>query len=512
MSFKSAVIFLSVLILGGCTTIADFDTAKKLLNKGETAAAKEQLLVLAKKGFPESQLALAGIYAGQPTLESKNEALYWYAKARLNKNASKKSKSKIDFYYAKFIIDTNEVLNSQHKRIIEDSLSNAYKQDNKNAIKLLSRVYVRNMRSQQWPPEDLQSIINDLKAHKETDELALAQIRLWAAQSLIGANESKVNMMCSNIIRDMSTCYKEIYRDKSYIQAIFDNEEKLNNFTNFLINTHKKNGIDTKVLEKIGYDLTRIEKPKLIQAKQLLVEASSKSIEAVLKLIHLSNKIPGFIEYSEAEELLAPFRKTQPINVKYADAVIAYNGEIVNQDPWLAEKYFLEVTEKSSSSEFVSKSNYFLGNIYMRGLSGDNDIKKAYDHWLQAARVKMPKAYFQIGKMFYKGPSVKHDKAIAYGFIKLSRLDGVKHADKLITEIEKELTINDEDKADDLIADELQIRGYPLLGDLDIDGFDNRDTSLQGVEAHDADQDKSTPEQVTEGVDGELETIKSNIP
>ena len=130
----------------------------------------------------------------------------------------------------------------------------------------------------------------------------------------------------------------------------------------------------------------------------------------------------------------------------FQDAVDAYK----RKDYKTAYKLFLPLAEQGNA---FAQAQFNLGAMYFKGDGVPQDYKEAVKWWRLAAEQGLAQAQYNLGVMYGKGQGVPQDDVLAHMWFNLSSSQGITTAIKNRNIVEKKMTKQQIEKAQEMARD-----------------------------------------------------------
>lgn len=441
---KGTTRFLLISALGSLCSCANFQLpdqrlAREALQRGDTATAERNFRQLAELGYTDAQISLADLQvaSGNPAQLRQAERTY-----RLALDASPRAQARL----GKLLVARPDISEAE-KHEAEQLLADAFAAGELSALLPLVDLYLQYPQS--FPDINLQQRINQWRADGHA-QAGLAQILLYRTQGSYDQHLDEVEQICQALLSQYDTCYAELallYQKRQQTEA----QQRL---LKQLLAAQSSGAVSASRVESVAAVLTD---PQLGQtdeetAQKLLTAIAPSYPAAWLSLARLLYDFPTLGEVEQILDYIERGREADPARADLLLGRIYYKGKLLPQEPFEAEKHLLRAAETNPAA------HYYLGQIYLRGYLGQVYPQKALDHLLIAARNGNSSADYGIAQLFTQGRGIKPNLTNAYVFARLAQSQDKPGREKLLQNIETQISPAERLQGEYLLREEQQAR------------------------------------------------------
>ncbi|MCG8609414.1 MAG: hypothetical protein MI864_02665 [Pseudomonadales bacterium] len=424
-----------------CSNLPSIDRADHAYANGDYESAREIYSALAKRGFPDAQIALGDMYfRGLGVTVNRREGRRWYATAAESGDTRARQR------YAKSLIATTTTETA----------------DPRQSKAILLRL---------WEYEGKETVALDL-GHVIVDypELGTAEeAEKWLTLAL-SQGQVEANYYLGLLYSQDAFGTPDIAKAKAFFVAALDSTPLAAHELLALYSQNPELGDLQEILEnlisrqsfsggKSAYHLGSIyDRGELLpfdarKAEQFYLKAVDEYPKAILALANLYAKNPDITTESTVFEWIDRAEKSGFVaQAQLLKARILYEGKLIPGEPEKAENIYLRFADESA------EACYHLGLLYRLGYLGESNYPKSFRYFLQAARLGYESGDFQIGDIFVKGRVIKPDPARAYAHYSMAANAGHERAKAAKERLEGSLSNSQRSKAQQWMDEEMSIR------------------------------------------------------
>lgn len=396
MSLRLSTSLLACGLLSGCV-IDDVNNSKHLHKQGNSSEAENALSRLANEGYLEAKLALAAIYA-DPREETYSP-----------ENAAELYRSLLDVYPKAEL----GLLKLEMASIEENETGDLYRKiwhrqnTSKDALPLLISFYKRYYSSY-----DVNELAPELSKLVAEGNLSLA-LKYAANFSTIDAINTDLNQYCLNAPQeDRLNCYKLAVinqvpnqGEQSKFAAISEikeayTQDDLNNqevaSLAQLARSQRYGGPNSSLFVALA-QITGADNPILwYQAINIEYRYLPKESPRTQELIEQAKQLADQ-GYTPAHILIGKaYQKGKGVQQSYQNAVNHWHH-----------------------ADFIPEAQYLLGETYIKGILGKENLQVGVDWLIKAARSNQDKAYLTLSKAFKDGNGIIPNPVYSNAFLSL---------------------------------------------------------------------------------------------
>jgi alginate biosynthesis protein AlgK len=393
-----------------------------------------EIRTLAEAGSPQAQVALADILAESSTIESLQDASYWYQQSYQNGHGVQRSVTSLARLADQFdwLTDYNRGFYDQLNQTFH------YKKNGQSVITGLE-VFIT------YPDFFAQDQVNELIDLHESVCVDDCQPKLYKAVALYHFQSLEAAEPLFVEASETSTRAIRIYFDA------LPEEKKFERFSAFA--------------GKLKANIESVETPsKFSVANRLRSVSSEFNQEVVFWLDHAI--ADGF---SDAYAVRAEYMLSSPLNFSYQETekVIQQVATVDPQKAKLLEASLYIVREwkklqpdkayailEQLDSEGVPEATIGLGDLYSMGGMDQVDQPQAIKTYLRAAEGGNPVGYQKIANIYRGGRGIVNDKNKAFAFGKIALYLGNDESEMFLQSLKEEL------KPEELVAAEKSFQEY----------------------------------------------------
>ncbi|UVE16852.1 alginate biosynthesis TPR repeat lipoprotein AlgK [Pseudomonas sp. LS44] len=427
--------------LTGCAGLPDQRLAQQAMARGDTATAEQNYQQLADLGYTEAQVGMADIYveSGDPAQLNKAEATYRQAAEQSPRAAARLGR----------LLASKPGASAAEHQEAETLLKRAGAAGELNTLLPLALLYLQYPQS--FPQVNAQQQISQWRAAGQP-QAELAQVLLYRSQGTYDQHLNEIATICQAELATNDFCYVEL-------ATVFQKRGQTEPQKALIERLHsgwKAGAIAPQRLDSVAAVLAdpAIGTPDAKTAQGLLEDIAPNYPAAWVSLARLLYDNP---ELGDTEQLMGYLDKGRTAAQPRADLLLGklyYEGKLVPQDPFQAEKYLLKAAAAGESA-----ADYYLGQIYRRGFLGQVYPDKALQRLLTSARGGQPNADLALAQLYSQGRGIQPDPVNAYVFSQLALLSGKPEATTLAAQLTAQLPAAQRSRADSLLQAERQFRG-----------------------------------------------------
>ncbi|MCY1286706.1 Alginate biosynthesis protein AlgK [compost metagenome] len=441
------------LALAGCVGLPDQRLAQEALKRGDTATAEQNYRQLAELGYADAQVGLADLQleSGDPALLRQAEATYRQAADQSPRAAARLGR----------LLASKPGASEAERQEAAQLLLRANAAGEANTLLPLAMLYLQYPQS--FPQVNAQQRISQWRAEGRP-QAELAQILLYRSQGSYDQHLDEIAQICEAALASSDVCYVElatVYQKRG--QA--DRQQALIERLSSAVQA------GTVPAQRVDAVANVLADPSLgaadAQAAQQLLEQVAPSYPAAW--VSLARLLYDNPELGDVEQLMGYLDQGRAAAQPRAELLLGklyYEGKLVPQDPFKAERHLL----KAAASE--PSAHYYLGQIYRRGFLGQVYPDKALDHLLASARSGQGNADLALAQLFSQGRGIQPDPVNAYVFSRLAVQAGRPEAVELAGQIDQQLQPAQRSQAERRLQAERDYRGAAP-------GADTRTAALQ---------------------------------
>lgn len=425
--------------------IATPDLARGLaaLERGELPAAEANLLPLAEQGYPEAQLALGRLYAGQDTPASAAKAVRWFRAV-----ATKDPSMRVPL--ARMLM---RVGGTAELAEVDRLLKAAVKDQDSAALPMQLRLY------REFPgigdPARGPQLAQQVSTSNRVEDRAEA-IAWYRDNAVQPAYAQALVKLCEQDRKEIEECYPDLAR---HFRAAGEpaaqtklHKEALERF--------EQSQISARTLERIARVLSADDlpgAPSPAVAYALLKKLKEPSPEALARKARLVLADPNLDPKAEPVAWLKIAYDHGSMEAALQLGRIYLDERSPDVDPLEAERLFAQ------AAQTLPAAHFYLGRMLERGHRGQTNMQRAHSHYLLAARAGYSRADLALAQMYWNNRGVKVDAVSAYAFSRIAMDLGVVGAPELLGQLRGALKIEEIARGQKLAEQELAARRAAVL-------------------------------------------------
>ena len=427
--------------LAGCAGLPDQRLANEALKRGDTALAERNYQALADLGYSDAKVGLADIKVASrdPGQIQQAEATYRAAAA-----TSPRAQARL----GRLLVAKPDSTQAEREEA-ETLLKLAAQQGQGNTLIPLAMLYLSYPQS--FPKVNAQQQIDQWRAAGNS-EAGLAQVLLYRTQDTYDQHLDEVESICKAALTSTDICYVElatVYQKRA--QA--DQQAAL---IAQLKSAYARGAVPASRVDSVARVLAdrSLGQTDENTAKALLEEVAPANPASWVSLAQLLYDFP---ELGDTDQLMSYIDKGRAAEQPRADLLLGrlyYEGKTVPPDAAKAERHL----QAAAAAGEVS-ADYYLGQLYRRGYLGNVEPQKAVDHLLAAARGGQNSADYALAQLFSEGHGIRPQLGNAWVFAQLSQLNPTPQSSELLQQLDQQLSPEQRNQAQSLLAQERQARG-----------------------------------------------------
>ncbi|BAN49552.1 alginate biosynthesis protein AlgK [Metapseudomonas resinovorans NBRC 106553] len=423
-------------LLLGCAGLPDQQLAREAMARGDSETARQNYEALAGKGYADAQTALGDMAAGSrdPSRVAEAESLYRQAAP-----SSVRAQSRL----GRLLSRQGGASDDQLKEA-ESLLNQAIAQGEYSAVVPLTTLYLNY--PQLSPALDPQQLVDGWRA-QGIGEAELAQILIYRSQGSYTAHLAEIEAKCQAQLALQDVCYLEL----ATVYRLRQQPEAMEQLLTRLRGAYAASLVPPTRVESVALALADPSIPapaELSLAKALLDEIAPAYPGAWASLAKLLYDYPAL---GGTEEMLGDLERGRGAGDSRAELLtgrLYYDGRLLPMDPHLAEAHLLRAAAEQPAA------NYYLGQLYRRGLLGEVRPQDALDRLLLAARAGHSTADLALAQMFSESLGVKVDRVNAYVFARMAASRAQPEATRLLATLEPAMSAAERQRAAQLLEEE----------------------------------------------------------
>ncbi|WP_339410506.1 alginate biosynthesis TPR repeat lipoprotein AlgK [Pseudomonas sp. EA_35y_Pfl2_R5] len=428
------------LSLSACVNLPDQRLAVEALKQGDHATAEQHFRQLAELGYVDAQIGLADLQLASGSAEGMEQAEQTYRSAL---DGSPRAQARLGKLLAR-----KPTASTAERREAAQLLEQAFAAGEPGSLLPLVMLYLQY--PQDYPDMNVQQRLTTWRQQGHT-QADLAQILLYRSQGSYDQHLDEIEQICQGLINQADVCYVEL-------ATVYQKQGKTKQqkaLIQRLMAGYRSAAIPAQRVDAVAQVLADAElgRPDESQAQEMLEAIAPTYPAAWVSLARLLYDYPALGDVEQMQEYLEQGRAAALPRAELLLGRLYYEGKLLPQDPQKAEEHL----RKAAPSE--PSANYFLGQIYLRGYLGDIYPQQALDHLLSAARNGQINADFALAQMYTQGKGIQPDPVNAFVFSQLALPKNTPQATELARNSEQQLKPGERAKAEQLLAEERQLRG-----------------------------------------------------
>ena len=393
--------------------LPDLARGKAALDRGDLAAAEQDLKPLAEDGYLEAQVALARTYAAQNTKESALKAVEWYRMAAKQDPALR-------------LPLVRQMMRSGRAdpKELESLLKDIGSQDSA-ALPLQLRLY------REFP--QLTSIGNAANLAQKVSESRLPEERAEAiawyrANRDQPAAEKALVTLCERDRKQVQECYADLVLHYRSIQ----DKGALEKLSAEVLKRYKDDQITPENLERVARAVSsedEVGEPDVEGAYKLLLLIKEPSASVLARKARMLILKPSLDPEADPVDMLQAAYKAGSMEAALYLGRLFLDETNPHADAIEAERLLRQ------AAPTLSGAHVWLGRLYERGYQGLPDPSRALRHYLVAARSGHPNADMALARMYSRNRGIRVDTVRAYAFAKLAEHYGNPGAPDLLNRL-----------------------------------------------------------------------------
>lgn len=393
--------------------LPDLARGKAALERGDLAAAEQDLKPLAEDGYLDAQVALARTYAAQNTRESALKAVEWYRMAAKQDPALRLPLVRTMMRSGRF--DAKE---------IEALLKDIAPQDSA-AKPLQLRLY------REFPQlvgiDTAAALAQQVSQSRLPEERAEA-IAWYRANRDQPVAEKALVTLCERDRKLVQECYADLVLHYRSIQ----DKGALEKLSAEVLARYKDDQITADNLERVARAVSsedEVGEPDVEGAYKLLLLIKEPSASVLARKARMLILKPSLDPGADPVDMLQAAYKAGSMEAALYLGRLYLDENNPHADAIEAERLLRQ------AAPTLSGAHVWLGRLYERGYQGLPDPSRALKHYLVAARSGHPNADMALARMYSRNRGIRVDTIRAYAFAKLAEHYGNPGAPDLLNRL-----------------------------------------------------------------------------